>query len=168
MTVGSYSASSAGLVAFGGGAVFPWTPQQLLDNMVKTIMVGRNMDTVWKLGTAIPAPQKHFLVLHPEFVMELDRLGYTRKKMQQYLYDRSRVPYEELSAKEVAAFKRRLADKEIPADRVAVFEESLKAGGKCPCSSGRRIALSSWRAAYRVTPPVIPISRYRRTGLPRL
>ncbi len=132
MTVGSYSASSAGLVAFGGGAVFPWTPQQLLDNMVKTIMVGRNMDTVWKLGTAIPAPQKHFLVLHPEFVMELDRLGYTRKKMQQYLYGRSRVPYEELSAKEVAAFKRRLADKEIPADRVAVFEESLKAGGKVP------------------------------------
>ncbi len=132
MTVGSYSASSAGLVAFGGGAVFPWTPQQLLDNIVKTIMIGRNMIPVWKASTAIPSPQKHFLVLHPEFVMELNRLSYTRQKLQQYLYDRTRIPYEELTAKEVAAFRRRLADKEIPADRVAVFEDSLKPGGKVP------------------------------------
>jgi hypothetical protein len=131
-TVGSYSASLSGLVAFGGGAVFPWTPQSLLDSMVRTIKMGRDMMTVWKFGTAVPSPGKQFLVLHPEFAMELNRKGFTRKKLQEYLYEESRIPYEQLSPKEIASVRRRLADREIPEDRAAVFEESLKSGGKVP------------------------------------
>jgi len=59
-------------------------------------------------------------------------LGYTRRTLQQYLYDRASIRYEDLSEKEIASFKRRLAAKEIPEDRVAVFEGSLKPGGKVP------------------------------------
>jgi len=131
-TVGSYSASLSGLVAFGGGAVFPWTPQSLLDNMVRTIKMSRDMMTVWKFGTAVPSPGKQFLVLNTEFAMELNRKGFTRKKLQEYLYEQSRIPYEQLSPKEIASVRRRLADREIPDDQVAVFEESLKPGGMVP------------------------------------
>jgi len=132
MTVGGYASSAVGLTVFGGGAVIPWKAQELLDNIVKTIMAGRGTIPMWKAGTAIPSPEKHFLVLHPEFAMELARLGYTRRTLQQYLYDRASIRYEDLSEKEIASFKRRLAAKEIPEDRVAVFEGSLKPGGKVP------------------------------------
>ena len=131
-TVGSYSASGSGLTSFGGGAVFPWTPQEILDNMVKTIMLGRANITIWKLGGAVPSPARHFLVLHPEFAMEMDRLGFTRKKMQEYLYEKTRLPYEQLTPKEIQAFERRIKAGEIPEDRVAVFKEALKPGGKVP------------------------------------
>ena len=136
MTVGGYASSAIGLTVFGGGAVIPWKPQELLDNIVKTIMTGRHTILLWKAGTAVPSPERHFLVLHPEFAMELARLGYTRKTLQQYLYDRASIPYEELNANEIASFRRRLAAKEIPEDRIAVFEESLKPGGKVPVLLG--------------------------------
>jgi hypothetical protein len=113
-TVGSYGANASGLVTFGGGAVMPWTAQSLLDNMVRVIKTDRDAMTLWKLGTAMPSPMKHFLVLHPEFAMELDRKGFTRTTLQEYLYEQTRVPYEQLSAKEIASVQRRLADREIP------------------------------------------------------
>src|SRR5208282_3162415 len=99
MTVGSYASSGSSLSLFGGGAVMPWTPQELLDNMVKAIKTDRGAIPLWKLGTAIPSPLKHFLILHQEFVTELNRLGYTRAKLQEYLYEQTRVPYEQLTPK---------------------------------------------------------------------
>ena len=132
MTAGSYSASLSGLIAFGGGAVFPWTPENLLDNMVKTIELDRSVMTIWKLGTAVPSPPKHFLVLHPEFAMELNRLGFDRKKVQGYLYEKTSIPFEQLTRKEVQSLQRRIDAGDIPADRVNVFKGALKPGGKVP------------------------------------
>jgi len=71
-------------------------PQALLDNMVRTIKMSRDMMTAWKFGTAVPSPGKQFPVLHPEFVMELNRKGFTGKKLQEYLHGQTLIPYEQL------------------------------------------------------------------------
>ena len=57
--------SPGATTVFGGGAVEPWTPQIILDNMVNAIARGRSGMTVWKLGSVIPSPQRHNIILHP-------------------------------------------------------------------------------------------------------
>lgn len=130
-TVGSYS-SLGSVTVFGGGAVTPWTPESILDNIVKFMSRDRAFMTIWKHGTAIPSPARHTLLLHPEFAMELNRRGITRKSLQEYLYERTRIPYEELNAREIEAIKRRIGAGEIPQDRIALFKEALRIGGKVP------------------------------------
>jgi len=103
-----------------------------LDNMVKFMSRDRAFMTIWKSGTAIPSPARHTLLFHPEFAMELNRRGMTRKGLQEYLYERTRIPYEELNPREIEAMKRRIGDGEIPQDRIAVFKEALKIGGRVP------------------------------------
>ena len=119
-------------VLMGGGAVATWNPELILNNIVKYLGQDRDRITVWKYGMHIPSPSRHTLIVHPEFAMELNRLGYTRKKLQEYLYERTTIPYEELNAKEIQAIKRRIEAGEIPQDRIPVFNEALKPGGKVP------------------------------------
>ena len=73
---------------FGGGAVAPWTAQGVIDQIVSQI---RNRGVVW------PHAQKHIIVLHPDCAVELANKGYTRKSLQEYLYEQTRVPYEKLA-----------------------------------------------------------------------
>jgi hypothetical protein len=130
-TAVSHSSQGATTV-FGGGAVEPWTPQIILDNIVNAIARGRSGMTVWKLGSAIPSPQRHNLFLHPELAVELDRMGYTRKSLCEYLYGRAAVAYEDLTPAEKQSVERRITDGEIPQSRVAAFREGLKPGGRVP------------------------------------
>jgi len=48
------------------------------------------------------------------------------------LYEQSRVPYAKLSPSTVREVKRMIADGRIRRDRAAIFEESLKEGGRVP------------------------------------
>ena len=130
-TMNSYS-SLGSVTVFGGGAVTIWSPQSILDKMVQTISRDRAFMTIWKIGTAIPSPSRHTLVIHPEFAMEINRLGFTRKSMQNYLYERASIPYEQLTPKEIESIQRRINAGEIPQDRVSVFKEALKPGGTFP------------------------------------
>ena len=130
-TVNSYNEKGS-VTVFGGGAVRPWTVEGILDNIVKFISRDRMDMTTWRTGTAISSPYRHMLILHPEFVMELNRLGYTRKSLQKYLYERTSIPYGELTPKEIQSLQRRIDDGEIPQDRIPVFKEALKGGGKVP------------------------------------
>jgi len=123
--------SSPGSI-FGGGAVEPWTPQQILDNIVRTLLNSRAAMGGWRRGGPNPGPMKHILFFQPEFAMELDRLGYTRASLQKLLYERATIPYEKLTPAEIASIQPRIDSGEIPADRVAVFKEALKPGGKLP------------------------------------
>jgi len=126
------NSSPGATTVFGGGAVEPWTPQIILDNIVDAIARGRSGLTVWKLGSAMPSPQRHNLFLHPDLAVELDRLGYTRKSLAEYLYWRASVPCEDLTSAEKRSLKRRIADGEIPRKCVATFKKGLKPGGRVP------------------------------------
>jgi hypothetical protein len=83
---------------------------------------------------AIPAaaPSKHLLVLHPEMVQELNRLGYSREKLQSTIYDKTSVPFEDLTPQEIEAIKGGWLDKAVPVELQDVFLESLKPGAKVP------------------------------------
>jgi hypothetical protein len=124
--------SPGATIVFGGGAVEPWTPQIILDNIVNAIARGRSGMTVWKLGSVIPSPQRHNIFLQPELAIELDRLGYTRKSLMEYLYGRASVPFEDLTPAEKQSVERRIADGEIPQSCVAAFKKGLKPGGRVP------------------------------------
>jgi hypothetical protein len=123
--------SSAGTpVIFGGGAVAPWTAQGVIDQMATAI---RNRGPVW------PHAQKHIVVLHPDCAVELASLGYTRKSLQEYLYEHTRTPYEKLAKQvsfgegsEEAFIRASVADGRIRADRAQIFLDSLKPGGMVP------------------------------------
>jgi len=116
----------------GGGAVTIVSPAMLLNNIMNYIAQERGRMTDWKWGMAVPSPSRFTLMLHPEFAMELNRLSFTRKGLQHYLYDRTSVLYEELNAEEIDAVKRRIEAGEIPNDRIPVFKEALKVGGRVP------------------------------------
>jgi hypothetical protein len=117
---------------FGGGAVATWTPQSMLDNMVRTLLNTRGGMRGWKRGGPVPSPQKYILFFQPELAIELNNMGYTRASLQKYLYERATIPYEQLTPAEIATVQPRIDSGEIPPDRVAVFKEALKPGGKFP------------------------------------
>lgn len=124
--------SSAGNPAvFGGGAVAPWTAQGVIDQMVTQI---RNRGVAW------PHAQKHIVVLHPDCAVELANHGYTRKSLQEYFYEHTRVPYEDIvkrgasfgEGSEEALIRASVADGRIRPDRAQIFLDNLKPGGRIP------------------------------------
>ncbi len=117
---------------YGGGAVATWTAQGILDAISRSLLNTRGGMRIWKRGGPVPSPSKYIFFFQPEFAMELYRLGYTREGVQKYLYERAAIPYEQLTQAEVATIQPRIDSGEIPADRVPVFKESLKPGGKLP------------------------------------
>ncbi|MGB9070442.1 MAG: UGSC family (seleno)protein [Candidatus Acidiferrales bacterium] len=115
---------------FGGGAVAPWTAQGVIDQMATQI---RNRGVAW------PHAQKHIVVLHPDCAVELANHGYTRKRLQEYLYEQTRVPFEKLTNQvsfgegtEEAFIRASIEDGRIRADRAQIFLDNLKPGGRVP------------------------------------
>lgn len=124
--------SSAGNPSvFGGGAVAPWTAQGVIDQMVASI---KNRGVAW------PHAQKHIVVLHPDCAVELASKGYTRKSLQEYFYEQTRVPYEKLvggtaafgEGSEEALIRASVADGRIRPERAQIFLDNLKPGGRVP------------------------------------
>jgi hypothetical protein len=118
--------------SFGGGAVATWTAQGILDNIVRSLLNTRGGMRGWKRGGPVPSPSKYILFFQPEFAIELAGMGYTRASVQKYLYERATIPYEQLTPAEIATIQPRIDSGEIPQDRVVVFREALKPGGKLP------------------------------------
>jgi hypothetical protein len=130
-TMNTYS-NLGSISAFGGGAVITWNLDLILNRMVAYMNGDRPFMTVWKHGTGITSPRRNTFFLPPEFAIELSRKGFTRKSLQKYLYERTTIPYEQLTEKEVQAVKRRIEAGEIAEDLIPVFREGLKPGGKIP------------------------------------
>ena len=126
------SVMSAPTNIFGGGAVMTWTPDHILDSVVTMILNGRAGMGLWKRGSAIPGPMKYILFFEPTLVMQLDRQGHTRASLQKLIYERATIPYEKLTPVEVASIQPRIDSGEIPKDRVSVFLDALKPGGRLP------------------------------------
>jgi hypothetical protein len=123
-------ATSWNPTTFGGGAVTPWTAQGVIDQIVERARSG---------GVRWPHAQTYILVLIPDCASELANRGYTRRSLQEYLYEKTRMPYESL-AKEVLFgqgteeefVRTSVADGRIRPDRAKIFLDNLKPGGRIP------------------------------------
>jgi hypothetical protein len=128
---------------YGGGTGGAWTVEGVLESMVNKIAPNRLMFASYMPGIgsgAFARPFNYIFVLSPDTAQELKKRGFTRQSLQDYMIDRTSVPYEELSEAEIEGLKRRLSEKteafggtdNIPDDRIPVFWENLKPGGKIP------------------------------------
>jgi hypothetical protein len=131
---------------YGGGVVEPWDIKLVLDGIVRDVAADRGTFAQYKVGVANPAAhlRKHIIVIHPELAIMLQRLGYNSKRsLRDYLYESTKVPYEELNEREIQGIYDRINTKPpdidifyphdaIPKERIPVIKESLKPGGKVP------------------------------------
>ena len=140
------SGGGMGMRTYGGGVVEPWDTRSVLNDIVKDIANDRGTFAQYKVGVANPAAhlRKHILVIHPEFAIMLQRLGFKSKQnLRDYLYENTMVPFEELNSKEIQGIKDRINTRApdmdifyphdaIPEKRVPVIVASLKPGKKVP------------------------------------
>jgi len=131
---------------YGGGVVEPWDVKNVLNGILRDVAADRGTFGQYKVGVANPAAhlRKHIIIIHPELAIMLQRIGYTTKQsLRDYLYETTKVPYEELSEQEIQGINDRINTKPpdidifyphdaIPEHRIPVIKESLKPGGKVP------------------------------------
>jgi len=123
-------ATSGTPAVLGGGAVAPWTAQGILD----TVVARSASPFLWVHS------QTFVLVLHPDCAYELGKLGYTRKSLQEWLYDHTKIPYKKMVSattgfghdSAIAEIQASIADGRIRPDRAQIFKDALKPGGKVP------------------------------------
>ncbi len=117
---------------WGGGAVAPTTPEGIIKSIVGEISAGRagpGAGGTYRAG----AWMRHLIVLNPEVAQEMStRMGLTREKLVQMLYEQSGTPFEQLSESDVANIRSAIAAGRLPKDR----EEQLKPGGRIPVLYG--------------------------------
>jgi hypothetical protein len=128
---------------YGGGTGGAWTVEGVLESIINKIAPNRRMFASYMPGIgsgAFARPFNYIFVLSPDTAQELKKRGFTRQSLQDYIIDKTSVPYEELSEAEIQGLKRRLSEKteafggtdNIPDDRIPVFWGNLKPGGKIP------------------------------------
>jgi len=124
---------------FYGGMIMTWTAQQILDNIVASIQRSdRRMLPMWGSKGVGEIPGSggggncHMIILFPELVSELKKMGYDQESLQNEIYKRTSVKYEELSPEDIKGIKAGIEMGVVPPDRKAVFEEALKPGGMVP------------------------------------
>jgi hypothetical protein len=135
-TVGGYG-------GFGVNHLVGRSGQELLNDMVHGVSQGRRIFSLFKRGTANPMAHwsKHIFVLYPQAAEELNSMGFTQERLAHYIYERTSIPFEEFGPDEVRSLQERIkgsiegnmlfADM-IPQDRLPMFQEALKPGGKIP------------------------------------
>jgi hypothetical protein len=129
-----------GLRIYGGGTVLPWSEEEVLHEIIQDVAKDRRMFQFNPRKGDRAHPQTHIIVLHPELVTELHRMGFTSQSLRDYIIDHTSVRYEDLSKEEIRGIRDRIADQSdiffgsglIPSDRIPVFKEALKPGGKVP------------------------------------
>jgi hypothetical protein len=137
---------------FYGGVIATWTAPEILDRMVQDIKfrdrrnyfppgekgVAAALGSGW--GTkgvgAVPGSgegaNRHFIILFPELAAELKKMGFDQQGLQEEIYRRTAVPYEELNEREIDSIKKAIELGVIPTERKNVFEQVLKSGGMVP------------------------------------
>ncbi len=135
-----------------GGMIGTWTATEILDRMVEDIKFrdrrsyyppGRSgaaaaLNSGWGTKGVGPVPgsgegaNRHFIILFPELAAELKKMGFDQRSLQDEVYKRTRVPYEELNEMETGSIRKAIELGVVPAERRPVFEEALKPGGMVP------------------------------------
>jgi hypothetical protein len=108
----------------GGGAVAPWTEQGILDGIIRQISTLRGTSIIWTATWTV--------VMHPECARLLKEKGMSKKDVQRYLWEQSRVPYERVDKATLKAINECLEAGEFIPEAAAVIREALKPGGKVP------------------------------------
>jgi len=115
-----------------------------LNEVIKSILDRREaVFAQYKPGVADPyaLPCKYIFLIPPELAQSYQKQGFTRESLREYIYKKTSVPYEELGPKEIQSIQGRieisiagegLVGGRIPPDRIPVFQEALKPGGKVP------------------------------------
>jgi hypothetical protein len=124
---------------FYGGMIGTWTAKEILDNMVNDL-IRRNRSSFFMWGSRGVGPipgsgggaHNHMIVLFPELAAELKKMGFDQEGLQQEIYRRAAVKYEELQPEDIKGIKGSMELGVIPADRRAVFEAALKPGAMVP------------------------------------
>ena len=105
VTVASIHGSGP-LQHFYGGMIMTWTADSVLDNLVDDLMrTNRRTLRLWggKGVGLVPGSgngaNNHMIILFPELVAEYKKMGYDQAKLQDEIYRRVSVPYEELIKK---------------------------------------------------------------------
>jgi hypothetical protein len=135
VTVSGIGMMGTDFTIYGGGTGGAWKIDDVLESIINRIAPNRSM-----FAGAFARPLNYVFVLSPDTAMQLKKRGFTRQSFQDYIIDKTSVPYEELSEAEIEGLKRRLSEKSdawggtgnIPEDRIPVFWENLKPGGKIP------------------------------------
>ncbi|MCX7912117.1 MAG: hypothetical protein N2506_04055 [Dehalococcoidales bacterium] len=138
VTVASVHGTSP-LQHFYGGMIGTWTAPEILERMVDDIRRrGRFGYREWgfKGMGAIPGSgggaHRHYIVIFPELASELKKMGFDQEKLAREIYERTRVPYDELTEMEKKNIMTALEIGVIPAGRRAVFVEAMRPGGMVP------------------------------------
>jgi hypothetical protein len=116
---------------YGGGAVFPWTGQGVIDSVISYVS---NLRFGWFHS------HTYVLVLHPGCANDLAKAGFTRRSLQEHIYERARIPYEQVAAanagfsneKLLTFLNQTMADGRIRPDRAQIFRDALKPGARVP------------------------------------
>jgi hypothetical protein len=135
-----------------GGMIGTWTAPEILDRMVNDIKTrdhrgyyppgntgtARALNSGWgtkgvgKVPGSGEGANKHYIILFPELAAELKKMGFDQLRLQDEVYKRTSVPYEELTELEIKSIRRAIELGVVPAARRSVFEEALKPGGMVP------------------------------------
>jgi len=124
---------------FYGGMIGTWTAEGVMDRMVQDLLRGSRRGLILWGGKGIGkypgsgnGALNHMIVLFPELAAEYKKMGFDQKGLQEEIYKRVSVPYEELNQQEVKALQTAMELGVIPADRKPVFEAALKPGARVP------------------------------------
>jgi hypothetical protein len=124
---------------FYGGMIGTWNASDILNRIVESIIRSdRPMFPQWgsKGVGDIPGSggggRNHMIILFPELVSEYKKMGYDQESLQNEIYERTLVPYEELSPEDIKGIQTGMETGVVPPERKAVFEAALKPGGKVP------------------------------------
>lgn len=106
----------------GGGAVAPWTEQGILDGIVRQISSIRG--AVWTGVWTV--------VMHPACARRLKDKGMSKKDVQEWLWEQSKVPYERIDKSSLKILFENLDAGEFVSEAEPIFRAALKPGGKVP------------------------------------
>ncbi len=138
-TIGGYGAYAVTTLGSVG-----MTAEMQLNEVIKSILDRREAVLAqYRPGVTSPytLPCKYIFLIPPELAQSYQKQGFTRESLQEYIYKKTSVPYEDLSSKEIQSIQGKirisiagegLASDRIPPDRIPVFQEALKPGGKVP------------------------------------
>jgi hypothetical protein len=124
---------------FYGGMIGTWNVREILDRIIDNIKrQDSRMFPQWgsKGVGSIPGSggggNNHMIILFPELVSELKKMGYDQVRLQEEIYRLTCVKYEDLRQEDIVGIRTGIENGVIPPERKAVFEAALKPGGMVP------------------------------------
>lgn len=118
-----------------GGMIGTWTADSILDNIVaRIIFMDRPLFPRWGISGMVlqRVTNNHYIILFPELVIELNKMGYNQESLRNELYRRIAVRYEDLGDDDKRGIRQAIENGEVPPERRPVFEKALNPGEMVP------------------------------------